>query len=194
MNPRGYIFDFDGTLVDTMPLHYAVWEKTLRAHGFQEPFSWDYFISLGGLGLEDTVQHLNQIYGYNMDPYRVAVEKESFFMKSIGAYDINVKKEIFKIAQNAHKNGIPISIGTGSPLKSVEPLLSKIDVEGIFEIIVSRDQVTYGKPHPETFLTASQRMGVDPKDCLVYEDSPVGKQAAEAAGMHCVLLKPSLRR
>ena len=128
MNPRGYIFDFDGTLVDTMPLHYAVWGKTLSVHGFQEPFSWDYFISLGGLGLEDTVQHLNQTYGYNMDPYRVAVEKESFFTKTIGAYDVNVKTEIFKIAQNAHKNGIPISIGTGSPLKSVEPLLSKIDV------------------------------------------------------------------
>lgn len=191
MNPKGYIFDFDGTLADTMPLHYTVWEKTLRAHGFQEPFSWDYFISLGGLGLEDTVQHLNQTYGYEMDPCKVAAEKESCFMKNIERCGVKAKPEIYNIAQKAHQSGIPMSIGTGSPLESVQPLLSQIDLEGMFSIIVSRDQVTHGKPHPETFLTAARRMGIEPKDCLVYEDSPIGKQAADAAGMRCVLLKSS---
>ena len=191
MNPKGYIFDFDGTLADTMPLHYLVWEKTLRTHGFQEPFSWDYFTSLGGLGLEDTVLHLNQTYGYEMNPNQIALEKESYFIKCIEDYGIKVKPEIFKIAHDAHHAGVPISIGTGSPLNSVQPLLSHIDQEGIFTIVVSRDQVTHGKPHPETFLTAAKRMGVNPVDCLVYEDSPVGKQCADAAGMRCILLRPS---
>ena len=117
-----------------MPLHHVVWEKALRKNGFYEPFSWDYFTTLGGLGLADT-EHLVETFGYELNPEAIAEEKEEGMRQIAGG--IQAKPEIMAIAQEAHSANIPISIATGSPSETIFPLLQQIDPNRIFSIMVA---------------------------------------------------------
>jgi HAD superfamily hydrolase (TIGR01509 family) len=164
----GYIFDCDGTLVDSMPLHYVAWTESLRLHKAPFDFSEERFYSLAGVREQDTVKLLNAEYGCDIDPESVAKVKAEIFHKRIP--EVQPVAAVAQIARQLHAAGKPISVASGSEEETVRECLTATGLIQLFEIIITPKLVAKGKPAPDMFLLAAQRMGVPSGECLVFED------------------------
>tara|TARA_B100001248_G_scaffold262713_1_gene261360 strand:+ start:19331 stop:19975 length:645 start_codon:yes stop_codon:yes gene_type:complete len=186
---EGYIFDCDGTLALSMPIHFRAWQHALKKHEACFEFTWDIFHSLAGLGLHYTVEVLNERFDDILDPDAVLWDQEKFVEEHI--HQVKPNEEVVALARKlAAKH--PVSVATGNNRKGVHAILEAIGAADIFEIVISQDDVENSKPAPDIFLLAAERMGCAPKRCLVFEDSPSGIQAAQNAGMKYVWVKPQL--
>lgn len=181
-----YIFDLDGTLVDSMPTHYRAWRWALRKHGApQEVFRWEEFNAHGGMAAPDIVADLNRLYGLQMDPETVADEKRARYAYLLETEHLPVIPETVALVRRLREQGIPYAIGTGSMLPGALETLRSAGLESLFPIIVTPGDVPpgCGKPRPDIFLLCAERMGVDPAACIVFEDAEPGLAAAAAGGM-----------
>ena len=186
----GFIFDCDGTLVDSMPLHYVAWVESLRQHDAPFDFTEELFYSLAGVREQDTVILLNEEYGSRIDPDSVAEVKSKLFHQMIPKVQPIVPVADF--ARSVHGR-FPISVASGSEEDIVRGCLTATGLIDLFEIIITPRLVNKGKPAPDMFLLAAERMGVPPSECLVLEDGNSGLKAAEAAGMQAVFVPRTLR-
>ncbi|MCA9140152.1 MAG: HAD-IA family hydrolase [Planctomycetales bacterium] len=177
----GLIFDCDGTLADSMPLHYVAWRDTLLRHGIE--FPEDRFYSMGGIPSAKIVQMLSIEQSVPADPEAVATEKEAHFQTLIG--DVTPKHAVCEIARWFHHKK-PMAVASGSGRIIVVKQLETLKIDHLFPIIVTAEDTRRHKPEPDVFLEAAKRIGVAPGNCVVFEDSPLGFQAAEAAGMDWV--------
>jgi len=179
----GYIFDCDGTLVDTMPLHYRAWAEAMRRAGLKETLSEDLFYSLGGIPTLRVAELIGKHYGLPLDPLKVFHEKESLFLEMQDEMEI-----IGPVVDFARKmqGKAPLSVASGGPRPIVHKTLELMGLLDLFPILVTPEDVAHGKPAPDMFLLAAKKMGVAPQRCLVFEDAVPGFQAAEAAGMKWV--------
>jgi HAD superfamily hydrolase (TIGR01509 family) len=175
---KGYIFDCDGTLAHSMPVHYVAWRQTVEENGLQ--MSEELFYSLGGVPTTKIVEILNEKFGSNLDPELVAKRKEEVYVENMG--DMRPLEEVAAFARKVAKFG-KVSIASGGYLPVVLKTLEAIGFKDFFSVIVTTEQVARGKPFPDMFLEAAKRMDVPPSECLVLEDSPAGIEAAKAAGM-----------
>ncbi|SFE35250.1 HAD family hydrolase [Thermophagus xiamenensis] len=175
---RGLIFDLDGTIADTMPAHFQAWKQTCEPYGIN--FTKELFMQLAGIPLYQTVEKLNQIFGTNMDPQKVGNEKEELFMSTLS--QTKVIEPIAEIIRNYHGR-LPMAVGTGGQRSVAKETLKVVEMDKYFDIIVSSDDITHPKPHPETFLSCAEQMGIPPHQCQVFEDGILGMQAAREAGM-----------
>ena len=185
----GYIFDLDGTLVDSMQTHYKAWRWALKNNGApHEAFLWDEFVAHGGMAAPDIVADLNRIYGLQMEPQTVATQKRNRYDYLLETEQLPVIPETMELVRTLKANGIPYAIGTGSVINGARATLRSAGVEDLFPIIVTPDDVPpgRGKPEPDIFLLAAERMGIKPTECVVFEDATPGIQAALAAGMDYV--------
>lgn len=177
-NYKAFIFDLDGTLADTMPLHYRACQIVCNEHGFD--FPEDYFYKEAGKPTLEVFRNLVEMLGKNIDGNILGQLKEEKFLELIPT--VKPLQIVSELAR-AHKGKIPMAIGSGGQRYSVELTLEVIGFSGFFDSIVSCDDVSKHKPHPDTFLKAAQEMGVDPEHCVVFEDGDPGIQAAKNAGM-----------
>ncbi|MEP7053591.1 MAG: HAD family phosphatase [Pseudomonadota bacterium] len=182
----GFIFDCDGTLADTMPLHQQAWLHALRKHGAQFEFGWGLFMSRAGKTVELTVQELNEQFGLKLDPALVAAEQRAHF--DTLASGVLALHSVVAFARERAAAGYPVSVASGGDLATVRRTLATIGVTDLFPVVVTAEDVAHGKPAPDLFLLAAQRMGVAAADCLVFEDSLLGIEAANRAGMGSVLV------
>jgi beta-phosphoglucomutase family hydrolase len=179
----GYIFDLDGTLVDTMPLHFRAWDAAMRHVGLKCPLDEDLFYSLGGVPTRRVAELIAAHYQLKVDPDLVFHHKESLFSELQGdARLIGPVVEFARRAAQAH----PVSIASGGPRLIVRRSLELAGLAPLFKVVVTADDVVHGKPAPDMFLLAARQMGVAPEKCLVFEDAEPGMRAAEAAGMRWV--------
>jgi HAD superfamily hydrolase (TIGR01509 family) len=185
----GYIFDCDGTLADSMPLHYTAWVDTVRKYGGQIPE--ELFYSLGGWPSRKMVEHLNERFGTSLDPETIALEKEHLYVQGLDT--IRIIPEVADFARQVAAFA-KVSVASGGILPVVTKTLETIGFKNFFPVIVTSEQVKQGKPFPDIFLEAARRMDVRPSDCLVLEDSPAGFEAAVAAGMDYVVVNPVIGR
>lgn len=181
----GYIFDCDGTLADSMPGHHAAWKRAIAAAGASLDFTWELFVKRAGKTLEVTVAELNEEFGLSLDPSGVAARQRAEYQSLIAqlAPVGPVVDFLRRVAQTS-----PVSVASGSDFATVRDTLAAIGVLELVPIIVTAFDVPRGKPEPDLFLLAAQRMGVPPQDCLVFEDSLLGIEAARRAGMSSVLV------
>jgi len=186
----GYIFDLDGTLVDTMPLHYRAWDEAMRRVGLKCPLDEELFYSLGGVPTRRVAELIADHYGLTIDPHAVFDHKEALFREL--QTDAKLIEPVVEIARRMSLTH-PISIASGGPRDIVRRMLELTGLAPLFEVIITPEDVEHGKPAPDMFLLAAERMGVLPGDCLVFEDAEAGMRAAEAAGMTWVRV-PSRRR
>ena len=185
----GYIFDLDGTLVDSMPTHHRAWLYALRQNGAPaHAFLWDEFVAHGGMAAPDIVSALNRAYGLNMEPERVAAEKRARYDFLLETETLPIIEETVTLVKQLKQQGIPYAIGTGSVRHGALNTLHSAGIADLFDIIITPDDVPpgRGKPCPDIFLLAAKNMGVDPTECVVFEDAQPGLDAAAAAGMASV--------
>lgn len=182
----GYIFDLDGTLVDSMPTHHRAWLHALRNNGAPpHAFLWDEFVAHGGMAAPDIVADLNRTYGLNMDPESVAAEKRARYDYLLETDQLPIIPETVHWVRSLKERGIPYAIGTGSVRHGALNTMRSAGIAELFDIIVTPDDVPpgRGKPCPDIFLLAAEKMGIPPAECVVFEDAQPGLQAAAAAGM-----------
>lgn len=180
----GYIFDLDGTLVDTMPLHYRAWNEAMRRAGLSEPLDEDFFYSLGGVPTRRVAELMGEHYRLRLDPDRVFHEKEALFLDLKS--EMRLIDPVADFARQAAKRGKPVSVASGGPRDIVRQTLQLMELTPLFPVVITPEDVVFGKPAPDMFLLAAERMGVPPRDCLVFEDAEPGIAAARTAGMQWV--------
>lgn len=182
-----YLFDLDGTLVDSMPVHFRAWEAALQRVGLSVPFDHDYFYSLGGVPTLESAEIYGAHYGLTLDAHRVVEEKEALYLARIGEV-----REIGAVADFARRvaQTHPVAIVTGGGPEIAYPALDATGLRALFPVVITPHDVApgRGKPWPDMFLLAAERVGVAPERCLVFEDAIPGVEAARAAGMQVVLV------
>ena len=186
----GYIFDLDGTLVDTMPLHYRAWDEAMRSVGLKCPLDEELFYSLGGVPTLKVAELIAKHYGLSVDPHAVFDHKEALF-KAIQK-DAKLIEPVVAIARRVAQTH-PVAIASGGPRDIVRKSLELAGLAPLFKVVVTPDDVVLGKPAPDMFLLAAKKMDVAPEKCLVFEDAEPGMRAATAAGMKFVRV-PSRRK
>lgn len=179
----GYIFDLDGTLIDSMPLHYKAWDKAMTHFGLRESLDEDLFYSLGGVPTVRVAELLGEHYKIRLNPLEVLHVKENFFVEL--QPEMKLIEPVVAFARQVAKTH-PVAIASGGTRDLVEGSLKITGLAPLFPVVVTATDVIHGKPSPDMFLLAAKRMGVEPKDCLVFEDAVPGMLAAEAAGMGLV--------
>jgi HAD superfamily hydrolase (TIGR01509 family) len=179
------IFDLDGTLADTMPVHYRVWIDIAARYGIN--FPEDKFYAMGGIPTVKIASMLAAEQGLSYDPVVVGREKEQLVLQRVG--EVLPIPAVVEIARRCRLAG-PIAIASGGSRAMVERTLHQIGLYDWFPVIVSAEDTARHKPEPDVFLEAARRLGVLPDICTVYEDTDIGLEAARRAGMRGVDVRP----
>lgn len=181
MTIKGLIFDCDGTLADTMPLHWRAWNSITSRHGIH--FPEDRFYSLGGVPSRDILQMLREEQGLKIDPIAVAKEKEIAYLDLM--HQVGPIHEVVNIARE-HHGKLPMAVASGGIKPIIEKVLVHLGIREYFAAVVTSEDVTKQKPAPDIFLEAARRIGVEPRFCRGYEDTDLGMTAIRSAGMDAV--------
>jgi len=178
-----YLFDLDGTLIDSMPVHLRAWEFALQRVGLQVPFDEAYFYSLGGVPTLESAVIFGQHYGLTFDAHQLVDEKELLYLSLL--HDVRLIEPVAAFAKRVARTH-PVAIVTGGGPEIALPALDATGLRALFPTVVTPHDVApgRGKPAPDMFLLAAARLGVTPGDCLVFEDALPGG----AAGMQVVLV------
>jgi beta-phosphoglucomutase-like phosphatase (HAD superfamily) len=188
----GFIFDCDGTLADSMPLHYQAWKESLeRKLGHPSAFTEELFYRCGGMPARQIIEMLNRDYGYSLPVPEFADEKEARFVELLPG--IGPVPEVMDVLYRLgpHEK-VAVASGGLTPIvrQTLEFLGLKVGPQEKIKFLIGSDQVIHGKPNPELFLRAAECLGVKPERCLVFEDAEPGFLAAQAAGMDYIDVRP----
>ena len=186
-NPRakGLIFDIDGTICDTMPVHYIAWRQTAAEQGID--FTTELFLEVTGIPALQTSQYLKAKFDADFDEVEFTRLKEERFEQNM--HKAKPIGPVVKIIRE-NKGKLPMACGTGGSQHLAWKTLEIAGVKDCFDHVVAAEDVINHKPFPDTFLKAAALIGVQPEDCEVFEDGELGIQAAERAGMMTVDVKP----
>jgi len=184
----GLIFDCDGTLADTMPLHWEAWRAVAGRHGVH--FTEERFYALGGVPSRHILVMLAEEQGLKIDPVAVAHEKENAYLKNLP--HVGPVAEVVAIAE-AHRGRIPMAVASGGTGPVINMVLEKLGIRSWFDAVVTSEDVVRQKPAPDIFLEAARRIGVVPRHCRAFEDTDLGMEAIRAAGMDAVDVRPMRR-
>jgi HAD superfamily hydrolase (TIGR01509 family) len=179
----GYIFDCDGTLIDSMPVHFRAWDEALRRLGNTQALSEELFYSFGGIPTRRVARLFIDHYALAADPEKLFHLKEKLFVDNLATVELIAPVVDFarKVARTH-----PVSVASGGPREVVLRSLQLSGLAELFPVVVTADDVTRGKPAPDMFLLAAEKMGVPARGCLVFEDAEPGVEAGLAAGMQVV--------
>jgi HAD superfamily hydrolase (TIGR01509 family) len=178
---EAYLFDCDGTIADSMPLHYVAWKKALAE--WNCTFEEQLFYAWGGTPVAEIISLLNERQGLSMPVEAVSSRKENLYLESLPQL-----KAVPEVVEHidAQYGRIPFAVVSGSTRESVTASLASLKLLDKFDTLVCAGEYKNSKPDPEAFLLAAAKLGIAPEACLVFEDTDLGIQAAKAAGMASV--------
>lgn len=187
MTNTGFIFDMNGTMIDDMDYHAKAWHQIITALGSEmteAEAKWQVY------GKADEM--FERVFGKNHrfteeDIYRICKEKELRYQKDFLPH-LRLIDGLDKFIESAYQKNIPLSIGTAAPRSNVDYVFKHLPVEQYFPVVISAEDVTRSKPDPEVFLKCAALMQLPPENCIVFEDSPKGVEAAANAGMRAVAI------
>jgi beta-phosphoglucomutase family hydrolase len=182
-----FLFDFDGTVADTMPAHFDAWNKALKAYGLS--LSHEQHQAMAGRPTRDIVRFLCEKHGVEVPVEEFLKEKEKHYFSCLSQV-----KGIVPVVEiiRASYGKIPMAIVSGSRRKPIETTLAILGMAPYFSVIIGAEDYTHGKPAPDCFLRAAELLNVRPEDCLAFEDANLGIEAAFAANMPCLRVVPTL--
>lgn len=183
---QALIFDCDGTLADTMPVHFLAWTAMLQQHGIAFPETT--FYAMGGMPSDRIIRrlaHEQQVAVH--DVTAMVDDKESRFLEMIDR--VQPIDAVVAIA-DTHRGVLPMAVASGGERRIVRRTLGTIGVFDWFDAIVGAEDTERHKPEPDVFLEAAARLRVDPVACVVFEDTEMGLEAGRRAGMHIVDVRP----
>lgn len=186
---RAYLFDCDGTVADSMPLHYRAWSQAVGEWGCD--FPEDLFYAWGGRTVADIIADLNATRGLLMPPAAVDERREGLYQQLLP--QLTAVPEVLAHIEDAHGR-VPFAVVSGGARASVSASLTVLGLLDRFDLMVCAEDYTRAKPDPEAFLLAAAGLGVAPEHCVVFEDTDLGVAAATAAGMACVRVPPPWQR
>ena len=185
-----FIFDMDGTIVDNMAYHTQSWIAFFEQRGMAIDADAFFRTTAGRQGKEIIRAHLGEHLGDD-EVARLNVEKEAVYRdlygphrKTVAGFDVLVNR--------ARMEGVVLAVATAAPDANIEFTLDGLDLRRHFDVVVGAANVARGKPHPDGFLLAAERCAIAPEHCIVFEDAPLGVEAARRAGMRCVVLTTTL--
>src|SRR6202167_2862893 len=173
-----HLFDCDGTIADSMPLHYVAWKRALGEWNCE--VDEKLFYAWGGMPVAEIVSTLNQKHGLNMPVEAVSRRKENLYFELLP--QLKAVPEVLEHIETEYGR-TPFAVVSGSTRESVQASLKSLNLLDRFDALVCAGDYRKSKPDPESFLLAAARLGVAPEACLVFEDTDMGIQAAKAAGM-----------
>ena len=179
------IFDLDGTLADTMPVHFSAWKEVATRHHLVFPETR--FYALGGVPTVKIAALLIAEQGLGLDPVAISREKEEAVLSRFP--EIRPIPAVVEIARRYRASG-KLAIASGGGREMVERTLRQIGLRDWFTVVVAAEDTARHKPEPDVFLEAARRLGVSPAECTVYEDTDLGLEAARRAGMRGVDVRP----
>lgn len=182
---KAQIFDLDGTLSDSLPVHLASWHSVCAA--LNCTFDDNILFELTGAPTILFAERLKQEQNLDISPEEIVALKQTEFRKNISR--IKPHDAVISLMKNAHGH-IPMAVGTGASRASAMLQMQELGIDRLFDAIVTADDVDHHKPEPETFLKCAEMMRVDPKHCQVFEDGELGMQAARTAGMILTDVRP----
>ena len=185
---RGLVFDCDGTIADTMPMHFRAWKEALNLHGVE--LAEATFYELAGVPTEKIIEILNEKHGAHMPLRETAEYKEKLYHDLIP--QVIAIEPVVEVVKKYYGK-LPMAVATGGWRSVVTATLSALKLDHYFETIVTADDVKHGKPAPDIFLEAARRIGVPPEHCVGLEDAELGLQAVRAAGMLAIDVRPAHR-
>jgi beta-phosphoglucomutase-like phosphatase (HAD superfamily) len=188
-NFQAYLFDCDGTITDSMPVHYQAWQDALAEWGAD--FPEDLFYAWGGRPAADIIVDLNARQGLAMPVATVNEHRESLFQSRLDT--VQAVPGVLQHLQDAYGR-VPFAVVSGSTRDSVTASLTALGLLDRFPVLVCAEDYANPKPDPEPYLTAARLLGADPATCVVFEDTELGVQAAKAAGMAYVKVPPPWER
>lgn len=184
-NYRGLIFDLDGTVIDSMPHHVRAWVATGAEHGFEVDPKLIY--AMGGVSSQDVVRKFRELGHETGDIDAFVKEKVARYREHI--HEVELFESVAAIVRQGHEHGQRVAIASGTQRINGEDILRIHHLTAYIDALVCGDDVTKHKPHPETFLTAAAKIGLEPHECVVFEDGKLGVEAALAGGFDCVEVK-----
>ena len=184
---KGLVFDCDGTLADTMPLHWRAWQVITAKYKLN--FPKDRFYSLGGVPSRDILKMLAKEQGVTLDYIQAAHDKENEYLQFLP--QVGPIQAVVEIAKE-NFGKIPMAVASGGTQKIIVQVLEHLQIRNLFNAVVTSEMVTNQKPAPDIFLEAARRIGVDPEFCRAYEDTDLGMQAIRSAGMDAVDVREML--
>ena len=184
-----YLFDCDGTIVDSMPLHYIAWKQALGEWNCE--FDEELFYAWGGKPPVQIIAELNIMHDLEMPVAALAERKENLYFELL--HDLKPVPEVLEIIAAGYSR-IPFAVVSGSTRESIIKSLTVVGLLHYFPVIVGSEDYARSKPAPDVFLAGASRLGVPPEKCLVFEDAPIGIQGAIAAGMATVRIPNPLER
>jgi beta-phosphoglucomutase family hydrolase len=184
-NIKGLIFDCDGTLADTMPIHLDAWRKTIESVG--RKFELDFFNSMKGTSTKEIIRHFNNRYDDELKLEEVVDIKADHTTENLKT--AQPFEPIVDIVHH-YKDKLPMAVASGGRKENVETVLESLNIKDFFVTIITSTDGYNPKPEPDIFLKCAERMDVKPEDCLVFEDGDFGIQAAQKAGMHYYDVRP----
>lgn len=175
------IFDMDGTLFDTERLSFGFWKTAFKKYGYV--MNKEVYTLLMGRKRKDSDKILREKYGDDLPIEKIYEEKDVKMLKFIHENGVPVKIGVYELLEFLTERKYKVALATSTRRKKAVDLLEKAGIKDKFRVIVCGDDIVKSKPSPEIFLKAAEKLEVDPKNCIVLEDSPVGIEAAYNGGM-----------
>ncbi len=185
---KAAIFDVDGVLADSIPMHFNIWKNVLKECGVDIEYKeWMPFI--GRIG-PDFIRHINESRGLDLDPIELRDRKHDITEK-LYTSDLNLFKGAKELLKALHDHGYKLAVGSSEWRNNVMHLLKRFSVDSYFSAILGLEDIENHKPEPDIYLKAAKHLGVEPSQCVVFEDSLTGVKAAKNAGMKCIAVETS---
>jgi beta-phosphoglucomutase family hydrolase len=182
---KALIFDLDGTLSDSLPVHIASWHAVCEK--LNCTFDERILVEMTGAPTISFAERIKLEQNLEIDAEELVILKQQEFWKNIN--QVKPHEAVIELMKNAHGK-IPMAVGTGASRTSAILQMKELEIDDLFDFIVTADDVDRHKPEPDTFLKCAELMGVEPKYCQVFEDGELGMQAAKTAGMMLTDVRP----
>ncbi len=182
MQFKGAIFDLDGVIVNTVPLHFKAWKKMFGEYGKELTFE-DYKKKVDGiLRISGARAILTELSDEELE--KAGAKKQGYFLELLETEGIEVYESTLDLIKELKQNNIKVAVISSS--KNCLPILKKTGIDGLFEVIITGHDIKKGKPDPQVFLSACRKLDLTPQECIVFEDAVLGVEAAKRGNFSCV--------